>query len=62
MESCVVSRSTGKRIKASEVGGMASIYLPLRVDRSLRASFTFLKVLVRSYMMHADLSALLEPC
>ena len=51
-----MSRSTGKRIKASEVGGMVSIYLLLRVDRSLRASFTFLKVLVRSYMMHADLS------
>ena len=47
VESCVVSRSTGKRIKASEVGGTASIYLPLRVDRSLRASFTFLKVLIR---------------
>ena len=44
----MVLRSTGKRIKASEAGGMASIYLPLHVNRSLRASFTFLKVLVRS--------------
>ena len=51
-----MSLSTGKRIKASEVGGMASMYFPLRVNRSLRASFTFLKVLVRSYMMNADLT------
>ena len=30
---------------------MASMSLPLRGKRSLRASFTFMQVLVRSYMM-----------
>ena len=55
----MVSSLSGKRSKASEVGGMASVYLPLRVNRSLRESFTFLQVLVRSYMMVAYRSRIL---
>ena len=39
------------RRKASAVGGIPSMSLPFRVKRSLRASFTSLQVLERSYMM-----------
>ena len=46
VESHVVSHSTGKHSKASEEGKMASISLPLHVNRSLCMSFTFIQVLV----------------
>ena len=36
--------------RASAVGGIDSIFLPLRVKRSLRAALTVVHELVRSYM------------